>query len=275
MEIEITDIRKLIDEVEFASKKFRGQIWWRGHADKEWDLLPCVFRGNPVEGYEQDIIFRFQNRAPSRYPTTPSKDSPSDWLFLMQHYGLPTRLLDWTKSPLTALYFAVEDSDYDDQDAMLWGLSPYQLNQDQIELAGIPSGDHSILGEHMLAAFLRGKKDSDKVIAVLPQEIDIRMMVQQSTFTIHGKGKSLLGLENFSSFLINYDVPSQAKASIRKTLKSLGVRESELFPDLDHLAKEVKKIRPSNQGEYAINDWTRPTPLVFRPDDPDRYNVSS
>src|SRR5690606_36926394 len=66
-----------------------------------------------------------------------------EWLFLMQHYGVPTRLLDWTDSPLVALFFAVYNVDRDDRDASLWVLLPAALNrqtgwaelQDQ---AGIP-----------------------------------------------------------------------------------------------------------------------------------------
>src|SRR5437773_608578 len=70
-------------------------------------LVPRVLRSDRFN--ERFLAHTFRLRAGSRYSSCPPLDEYPRWLFLMQHYGLPTRLLDWTASPLVALFFAVED----------------------------------------------------------------------------------------------------------------------------------------------------------------------
>jgi len=109
------------------------QVFWRGHGNSEWPLLPQVFRPNlqapDFPKYnERVLISAFQARAPSRsHVKVPESGDYSGWLFFAQHYGLPTRLLDWTESPLIALYFAVENPEEKD-DGCIWALRPGGLN---------------------------------------------------------------------------------------------------------------------------------------------------
>ena len=93
-EIAITDAASLIRAVEFAHYTFRQPIWWRGQSCYGWDLTPRVFREDRGFRYEQSTIILFQKRAPARHSAVPATNAKADWLFLMQHYGLPTRLLD-------------------------------------------------------------------------------------------------------------------------------------------------------------------------------------
>ena len=122
-EIKITDIKTLSDAVVEANKHFGGQVWWRGQGDASWFLKPFVYRiTDHGARYEDNIIRRFQQRAPARYPNTPGLNDYFGWLFLMQHYRLPTRLLDWTESPLYATYFAVQDKKVETNDGSLYAL---------------------------------------------------------------------------------------------------------------------------------------------------------
>lgn len=92
-----------------------GEIWFRGEpSDYSTRLLPKIFR-DPYNKFEEaDLLLRFKNRFPK---FNSSCQNILDWLNIMQHYGVPTRLLDWTKSALIALYFA---TDLQNEDGILY-----------------------------------------------------------------------------------------------------------------------------------------------------------
>jgi hypothetical protein len=95
-----------------------GRYAFRGHADERWALQTSLMRAlqarpfSPAEALavERHAMSEFQTQAHLYVPPRMlfgSDDAPSHWA-LMQHYGAPTRLLDWTRSPYVAAYFAVE-----------------------------------------------------------------------------------------------------------------------------------------------------------------------
>ncbi len=103
--------------------------WFRGQARKQWDPWPSVFRDAAYD--EVGLATTFRNRAPCYGKTPDRSGSIDEWLFLMQHFRAPTRLLDWTESALIALFFAVYKEEKDDEkhESAVWMIHPLELNK--------------------------------------------------------------------------------------------------------------------------------------------------
>src|SRR5262249_39579679 len=101
-------------------------VWFRGQRSADWPLLPSLLRPPNRSNTETILIKRFKQHAAPFLSSDRLEEW--EWLFLMQHYGVPTRLLDWTESPLVALYFAVEESN-DPTSSAVWCVYPHELNK--------------------------------------------------------------------------------------------------------------------------------------------------
>lgn len=254
---EIINVETLVRKVEEINSIFSGQVWWRGQNNFKWKLEPSVFRSEYTGYSEKSGVQRFMHKAQSRHLLVPQLSDRQHWLFLMQHYGLPTRLLDWTESPLIACYFATEP-DHDKTDGALYALSPYALNK-------IQTGHRSLLMPYDAPAieiidsvFKENLDSPKKIVAIRPMEVDIRLLTQISVFTLHGHNELIEKMQNAQDFIIKIKVPKGSKRNLREQLKHLGVRASNIFPDLDHLAKEVKmtKFKNSVKSNISLEDGT-------------------
>jgi len=228
-----------------------GPTWWRGQpeekAGKKCKLLPRAYRPDITRRMEWRLTTQFMQRARTRQHPVPDQDHRASWLFLMQHHGLPTRLLDWTESPLIAIFFAVhEDSS---TDSRLWALSPDYLNV-QSKLGDPDLVDPDSIKPYFDAPFLREDPPDlppQGVVATLTTEIHFRMLQQQSVFTIHATGRTPIEeLPDNAYFLKSYRIPFAAKEGLRKELFNLGIREANLYPDLEHLAADLRTTTPRN-----------------------------
>jgi len=240
----ITSLHAVLDAGDYAVRTLGTTAWWRGQASASWMLVPGVYRGEVEHYYEYEggITTRFLAAAPSRRSSLPDPARRDQWLVLMQHYGLPTRLLDWTESILIATFFAV--CDRPSEDGVLWGLSPFTLNEYQIGMSAIGAPGHASVRDLFLPPFELGVNQTERIVAFLATETDARMLMQQSSFTIHGTALALEQLESQDKFLLKWIIPSSSsKLSLLSELSRLGIRQSYLFPDLEHLAQELAGLK--------------------------------
>lgn len=207
--------------------------WYRGQKKAEWPLLPGEFRFpqiNPDETRSEFIL-----KAASLLPRLPSSDW--EWYFITQHYGLPTRLLDWTTGSLIALHFAL-CHDTGEQDAAIWVIDPWALNQWSRK-----SPDLLLSTDPQAATYLpplyRRTRIPARPAAIVPPYNSPRITVQRGAFTVHGSNTKPLDSQ-FKSRLARIAVPANCAHRIRRELRNAGLSEFTLFPELDGLSRDIR-----------------------------------
>ena len=201
-------------------------------------------------------------------------DSTWDWLALGQHRGLPTRLLDWSYSPLVALHFATEDPADFDKDGVVWCVDFVAANR------LLPARLQRILREEgsdtftveMLAPF-KGLRDFDSlsrerfVVFFEPPSLDQRICNQFALFSLMSDPAGIFDewLNAHPDLCRRVIVPSRLKWEIRDKLDQANVNERVLFPGLDGLSRWLTRYyTPLDAPHEAIraSDASRKTSLA-------------
>ncbi|MDO4943220.1 MAG: FRG domain-containing protein [Lachnospiraceae bacterium] len=236
----VHNLGELIEIIDELSQK--EVLWYRGHADKEWELIPSVQRQEFI-GKEQNLANDFYMKASVTLRDKPDFRNYSAWLSIMRHYGLPTRLLDWSRSPLIAAYFATENWGRDDKDGCIWIISPSKLNAKEGFEEYLYSIDSHTALQMIRPAFKKeyepeNKRVIDKILACYPIEHDMRIYVQQSAFTLHNTERKLVDIEK-EGLLQCITIPWKAKERIAYELNIMGISLSHVYPDAQNIAAEL------------------------------------
>ena len=170
----------------------------------------------------------------------PARDEELKWVQLAQHYGLPTRLLDWTKNAAIALYFACLEEP--ENDGAVYVLNPTELNRDirpKEPRIFDPNLDMELVEIYLK---LDGKinRKGFKTIAINPTWNSTRIMAQQGVFTIAGSKYFTLTAKEASS-LVYVKIEKQYKKSLLTELERIGVNEMSIFPELEHMCNYLKQ----------------------------------
>lgn len=211
--------------------------WYRGHADVSWTLIPSLARKR--EWIESEILLlkKFKQNAIPRIAAP--LGSEWDWLFLAQHHGLPTRLLDWSENPLIGLYFACESDA--GADGRFWILRPNDLNEKSSPgTPGILLFGHDKILDHYLPEEAKSPSPIQPPVAAVAARSFGRIVAQSGTFTICHRSFEPLESVHEGAYLESYSIPLARKAFIREQLKVLGINVMTVYPDLTHLAEYVK-----------------------------------
>ncbi len=275
----IRNVTELITAINKDLSKWppKTKRWFRGESGKKSAAL-CPKIASYRHNEENHLLQSFRRQA-GGIANVPDREHTDMWLFLAQHYGVPTRLLDWTEGALMALYFAINRRKTNPR---VYMLNPRRLN----EFAGVETNElnyplswaytyaslYVALAwqnrkvekiRHNLEGVKRHKPDTksdkiDRVLKILEKhklEIpvafpavyqDPRMIAQRSCFTIHGtKLKSLqkiLSESNIESTecLFEYEVYFKKRGDILQELSILGISAATIFPDLDNLAIDLR-----------------------------------
>jgi len=180
----------------------------------------------------------------------PDVERIDQWLFLAQHVGLPTRLLDSTEGALLGLHFALKH-----EEPVVWMLNPLDLNDIVVFGFGKISSHKGPMRQFPLtwdnrpgnigfanigAAWTEDQGGTELPVAVYPTYVHPRLSAQRPGFTVHGKLRQGLNTLLPDRILKRYAVDPNHRQSMVEQLRTLGVTDSIAFPDLDGLAKELK-----------------------------------
>jgi hypothetical protein len=228
------------------------RVWFRGQSNAAWELSPGVYR--PSFGATNEDVRLLKERHLTQdframsAGLLPSPKNEAESYFVQQHYRMPTRLLDWTTSPLAAVHFAVESGSQDD--GAIVALDAYTLGPDQggqwkdgRNFQGIASS-RSPLFEESLWPIFRWRETSyfpNFILPVRPDQFDRRISLQRGCFTFHPPGHGTLTKESSRS-LTAFRIPAGSKGKLREELALLAVDQFSIFGDLDHLAEYLRYV---------------------------------
>jgi len=235
--------------VELKQATHANALFFRGEsAQFEKPCAPAIYRSEALIKSERFFFNEAQHRFPEIFSQCKTE---LDRLVLMQHYGVPTRLLDVTENPLVSLFFACEENNRDKEDkscdigsvfciAVPFEHVHYEGNTGVKTLASLAGKGRG---------FCTQEEKYKKILFVKPLWIDERIKRQQGEMLLFGCGERKeylieLGEDSRKEIYIKqkWCIPVEYKSKIRKELCALGVRRSYLFPNLENLTEEILGI---------------------------------
>ena len=243
-----------------------SQNWiFRGQGDSSWELKSSIERTNFIKLYEdieQSFLIEFKRGAKNFLTEKEIPDNLIEWLALMQHHGAPTRLLDFTKSALIAVFFAFENLFQSAKSVAIWGINEHILNlrlneylelrhDEKFEEARMKFSDEDYDASRRKYTY----KDFEDIfylnsksciMPVEPFNMNKRYALQQSIFISSGNSfdplmdqLEFLG-KDIEKTIVKICLPTTLQKEVLKDLQKMNITRTTLFPDLDGFANGLK-----------------------------------
>lgn len=213
-----------------------GEVWYRGHTNDSWQLTPSLLRYEDWEQKEKALFLEFNKTASRLFD-----NRGTDWeiLFDMQHYWVPTRLLDWTTVMGVAIAFILHSDYSDSENSALYVLDPTALNRlsGRDEVINIPEDKNF---DYKTIYWDKRPFRVEKPLAIRPPQQSDRLRAQKGVFTVHGtidNGFEEAARECYKKIIL----PSEAKAEARDFLKWANLDEYTIYPDIVGMSRHISK----------------------------------
>lgn len=231
---------KFLSEVKTAKEQLGNPeiVWFRGQWNSIYYLLPSLLRYENGLEKEQSLFHTFKRFADKVFQ---SRESDWETLFDMQHYHIPTRLIDWTESFGIALYFATYYNKLknSEKDAAIYLLDPVKLNQisGKNEVLKIPREEDNFSYTGIYWKNIPFKPNAP--IAIEPIFKNDRIVAQRGAFTVHHN--EITPLEDlFPQAIKKIIIPNNAIPAAIEFLELANLNEYSVFPDLAGIAQYLQ-----------------------------------
>lgn len=226
---------------------------YRGQCSAEWGLQNAIERTDFVNlsrEIEREFLEEFQRGARNYLAKDEIPERLIEWLALMQHHGAPTRLLDLSKSPFIAAYFAFEECALTEEFVAIWAVNMAYLKEKSLEelrkhLGKELESSHSFINEEIFETIFYANKYS-LIFPIEPFRMNRRYSLQQSIFVSTGNSyepfmKQLSFLnEHIKTSVIKIELPTSIQKSVLRDLLRMNLHRASLFPDLDGYATSLR-----------------------------------
>lgn len=204
--------------------------------------------GGPYASLERHLLRNFRKYA---HRDVVERDSVWHWLAVAQHHGLPTRLLDWTYSPLIALHFATANLERFDCDAAIWAVNYVDVHallprglRTKLETEGANVFSVDMLSEEMASLEHLGALSDDPILVFFePASISDRIVNQFGFFSMLSEPTAAVDawLEAHPDLCRKIIIPANLKWEMRDKLDQSNITERVLFPGMDGLSSWLKR----------------------------------
>lgn len=229
--------------------RFRSRYAFRGLSDAQYRLETTLIRLRGVfAALERHLLRNFSKYA---LRNVVERDSVWHWLSVAQHYGLPTRLLDWTYSPFVAMHFSTANIEKFNIDGVIWAVNYLKAHQrlpdklrHQLDAEGANVFTVGMLSESVCSLQeLDDLSPEGFTVFFEPPSIDDRIVNQFAFFSVMSDSSALLDdwLKKHPDLWRKIIIPAELKWEIRDKLDQANITERVLFPGLGGLSQYLKR----------------------------------